>query len=67
MTEQPDNEMLWAFLGASLYSEYYIRGEVNQVARRNAEAAFRQAKKRLKELDPRYFSPRIRAFYATVR
>ena len=67
VTEQPENAMLWAFLGASIYSEYYIGGEVNQVAKRDAEAAFRQAKKRLRELDPRYFSPRIRAFYATVR
>lgn len=67
VTEEPENAMLWAFLGASRYSEYYISGEVNQLARRDAEAAFRQAKRRIKELDPRYFSPRIRAFFATVR
>jgi hypothetical protein len=65
--EQQQNAMLWAFLGAARYSEYYIGGERNKTLLREAEEAFRRAKRTMKELDPKYFSPRIRRFFGTVR
>ncbi len=64
---QKDNALLWAFLGASRYAQYYIEGETNTQARAQAEDAFRRARKgNLETLPPEYFSPRIRRFYAGV-
>jgi hypothetical protein len=63
-----NNAMLWAFLGASQYYSYYLGGEVNGEARAAAERAFRKARqlKRNLELEPRYFSPRVRNFYQRI-
>ncbi len=64
---QQDNALLWAFLGASRYAQYYIEGERDPQGRAQAEDAFRRAKKGdLATLPPEYFSPRIRTFYAGV-
>lgn len=66
--ENQNNAFLWAFFGASRYSEYYIDGERNEAMKRESEAAFRQARKlRMSELPAAYFSPRIRRFFALVR
>ncbi|HUF18737.1 MAG TPA: hypothetical protein VMS12_11905 [Thermoanaerobaculia bacterium] len=66
--ENPSNGFLWAFLGASRYSEYYIDGERNAALRQASENAFRQARLNgMTELSPAYFSPRIRRFFVSVR
>lgn len=68
--ELKNNAMIWAFLGAAQYSQYYLDGEASPVARRTAETSFRTAKqlrRGLKELPSEYFSPRIRRFYRNVR
>ncbi len=66
--ENPTNGFLWAFLGASRYSEYYIDGERNAALRQASENAFRQARLNgMTELAPAYFSPRIRRFFVSVR
>jgi len=66
--EQPRNAMIWAFLGASQYSVWYLSGEENPEPRRAAENAFRQALKEKPnlQLDSRYFSPRIRKFFVGI-
>jgi tetratricopeptide (TPR) repeat protein len=61
--------LLWAFLGASYYYEYYLSGSSDRAMKGKAEQAFRQAKSldaNLK-LDNRYFSPRVRNFYSALR
>ena len=64
---QQDNALLWAFLGASRYAQYYIEGETNAIARTQAEDAFRRAKRgALSTLPAEYFSPRIRRFYESI-
>ncbi len=66
--ENPSNGFLWAFLGASRYSEYYIDGERNNAMRQASENAFRQARLNgMTVLSPEYFSPRIRRFFVDVR
>ncbi|HXI11030.1 MAG TPA: tetratricopeptide repeat protein [Thermoanaerobaculia bacterium] len=64
--ENPRNPMIWAFLGASQYSEFYLNGNDDDPALRlKAEKSFKEAKK-LKsnlELDSKYFSPRIKRFF----
>lgn len=66
--ENPSNGFLWAFLGASRYSEYYIDGERNAALRQASENAFRQARLNgMTELAPAYFSPRIRRFFVSIR
>jgi hypothetical protein len=66
--DNPSNGFLWAFLGASRYSEYYIDGERNATMRQQAENAFRQARRNgMADLPPAYFSPRIRRFFVTIR
>lgn len=67
--DQPRNAMIWAFLGASQYSVWYLSGEENPEPRRAAENAFRQALKEKPnlQLDSRYFSPRIRKFFVGIR
>lgn len=66
--DQPRNAMIWAFLGASQYSVWYLSGEENPEPRRAAENAFRQALKVKPnlQLDSRYFSPRIRKFFVGI-
>lgn len=62
------NPMIWAFLGASRYSNYILRGESREDLRRGAADAFRRAKeiKPGMQLDQKYFSSRIRNFYESV-
>lgn len=64
--DNPRNPMIWAFLGASQYSEFYLNGNDDDPALKlRAEKSFKEAKK-LKsnlELDSKYFSPRIKRFY----
>jgi len=66
--EQSTNPMVWAFLGASQYSEYYLDGDLKPALKEQAEESFRQAKKLRKsfELDGKYFSPRIQRFFKKV-
>lgn len=66
---QSENAMIWAFLGASQYYMYYLEGESNREARRAAEQAFRKARtlRANLQLEPRYFSPRVREFYEALR
>lgn len=68
--ELKNNAMIWAFLGAAQYSQYYLDGEASPNARKTAEASFRNAKqlrRGLRELPSEYFSPRIRKFYKNVQ
>lgn len=67
--EQGSNAMIWAFLGASQYYNYYLDGEEDSTKKTAAETAFRRAR-RLRPsltLSSRYFSPRVRRFFAGVR
>jgi hypothetical protein len=66
--EQGNNALIWAFYGASLYSSWYVNGQIDAALHSEAERAFRRAKAlRLTQLDPSYFSPRIRRFYTSIR
>lgn len=67
--DQPRNAMIWAFLGASQYSVWYLSGEENPEPRREAEKSFRRALKEKPnlQLDSRYFSPRIRKFFVGIQ
>jgi len=63
--ENPKNPMIWAFLGASQYSEWTLNGDEKPGLKQDAVESFKQAKK-LKssfKLPDRYFSPRIRRFF----
>lgn len=66
--EVSKDPMVWAFLGASQYSEYYLDGDLKPELKEQAEESFRQAKKLRKsfELDGQYFSPRIQRFFKKV-
>lgn len=66
---QPDNALIWAFLGASRYYEWYLNGQSDEQAMQAAVAAFRNARRsnRRLELNERYFPKRIQNFYQTVR
>jgi len=66
---QGDNALIWAFLGAAHYSEYYIEGETDARTKERAIAAFRKAKRnpKYRDLPANYFSPRIRRFYRSVQ
>jgi len=66
-SQQSNNAMIWAFLGAARYYDYYLGGQTNASTLEAAKDALRQARKinpNLK-LDAKYFSPRFRDFYAT--
>lgn len=66
---QPDNALIWAFLGASHYYEWYLNGQSDDRTMQAAVNAFRNARRsngRLK-LNERYFPKRIQNFYETVR
>lgn len=63
--ENPKNPMIWAFLGASQYSEWTLNGDQKPGLKEDAVESFKQARK-LKssfKLPDRYFSPRIRRFF----
>lgn len=67
--EQETNAMIWAFLGASRYNGYILGGESDGSMKRNAEDAFRRAR-RLQpslQLNAKYFSPRVRNFYESIQ
>lgn len=57
--------MVWAFLGAAHYYEYYLEGERDASKREAAVAAFRRARSLdpSLELSSRYFSSRVQRFY----
>jgi tetratricopeptide (TPR) repeat protein len=64
----PRNGYLWAFLGASKYSQYAF--EADDTYKEAAVAAFRKAKAQKAwtgGLPDRYFSRRIRRFYDTLQ
>jgi tetratricopeptide (TPR) repeat protein len=63
----PRNGWVWAFLGASRYSQYAFEGD--EQYKQQAVSAFRQAKTYKKwnnGLPDRYFSKRIRRFFSTL-
>jgi len=63
----PNNGWLWAFLGASRYSQYAFEGDESYKAQ--AVTAFKNAKTYRKwnnGLPDRYFSKRIRKFFSTM-
>lgn len=66
--DQPNNALIFAFLGASYYYDYYLHGQSNAVKLQQAKDALRQAKSINPSLtlDPNYFSSRIRGFYEMV-
>jgi|GEM_PF-494030 len=66
--DQSKNAMVWAFLGASRYYAYLLDGELDPGGKKGAEEAFRKARKLKPSLDlsAKYFSPRIRKFYAST-
>ena len=66
--EHGNNAMIWAFLGAAEYSDYYIHGGTNATTLQTAKDALRQARHinpKLR-LESKYFSPRVRSFYASL-
>ncbi|HUO84598.1 MAG TPA: hypothetical protein VM534_05725, partial [Thermoanaerobaculia bacterium] len=66
--DQSNNPMIWAFLGASKYYDYYLNGRSDASALETAKNAFRRARSlnpRL-SLSPDYFSPRVVAFYEEI-
>ncbi|HUP66106.1 MAG TPA: hypothetical protein VM557_12590 [Thermoanaerobaculia bacterium] len=63
--QEQNNALLWAFLGAAHYYEWYLNGERDDAERQNAITAFKKARNangRL-SLNERYFPPRVRSFY----
>ena len=66
-TRWPNNGWIWAFLGASQYSQYAF--EADETQKKAAVESFSKAKKARAWKDglpPRYFSKRIRKFFDTV-
>lgn len=66
--DQPNNAMIFAFLGASYYYDYYLHGQSDAGTLQQAREALRQAKSINPSLtlDPNYFSARIRGFYEQI-
>lgn len=66
--DQPNNPMIFAFLGASHFYEYYLEGERDAGNLEKAREAFRTARSLRPglELDSNYFSARLRAFYQAL-
>ena len=63
----PNNGWLWAFLGASRYSQYAFEGD--EAYKAQAVSAFKNAKAYRRwnnGLPDRYFSKRIRKFFSTL-
>lgn len=66
--DQPNNAMIYAFLGASRYYDYYLGGQSDAASLQRAKEALRQAKSinpSLK-LSADYFSPRVRGFFDEI-
>ncbi|HUF11438.1 MAG TPA: hypothetical protein VMO47_19100 [Rhodothermales bacterium] len=66
--DQPNNAMIFAFLGASHFYDYYLHGQSNAAALQRAKDALRQARSINPSLtlDSNYFSSRIRGFYQQI-
>lgn len=66
---QKDNSMVWAFLGAARYYNYYLTGSSDATQLSQATEAFKNARKLNPslQLSTKYFSPRVRNFYKGVR
>ena len=66
--EHGNNAMIWAFLGAAEYSDYYVHGGTSETTLQAAKDALRQARhiNPKLQLDSKYFSPRVRSFYASL-
>ncbi len=60
-----DNALLWAFLGASHYYNWYLGGQRDDTERAAAIDAFKSARRNSRNLrlDERYFPSRVRDFY----
>jgi hypothetical protein len=63
--DQPNNAMIFAFLGAARYYDFYLRGQSDPRLLEGAKEAFRHAKSLNPSLrlDADYFSPRLRGFF----
>jgi tetratricopeptide (TPR) repeat protein len=64
--KEDENAMLWAFLGAAYYYNYYL--ESNESSRRKATTAFQRARvlRPNLTLNESYFSARVRTFYKNL-
>lgn len=64
-SRERDNALLWAFLGASHYYNWYLGGQRDDGERSAAVEAFRSARRNSRNLrlDDRYFPSRVREFY----
>jgi hypothetical protein len=66
--EERENSLLWAFLGASYYYNWYLSGQTNEREEQAAIDAFRKARQHGNgRLDSNYFPKRVQDFFATVR
>jgi hypothetical protein len=66
--EERENSLLWAFLGASYYYNWYLSGQTNDREEQAAIDAFRKARQHGNgRLDSNYFPKRVQDFFATVR
>ncbi|HEY0786991.1 MAG TPA: hypothetical protein VGE86_00005, partial [Thermoanaerobaculia bacterium] len=68
-TRERDNALLWAFLGASHYYNWYLGGQRDDAERAAAIEAFKSARRNSRNLrlDERYFPSRVRDFYQQVQ
>lgn len=67
-SEERENSLLWAFLGASYYYNWYLSGQTNEREEQAAIDAFKKARQHGNgRLDGRYFPKRVQDFFATVR
>ncbi|HVT04074.1 MAG TPA: hypothetical protein VHL58_11955 [Thermoanaerobaculia bacterium] len=66
--DQSNNAMIFAFLGASRYYSYLLDGELDSSGKKAAVDAFKRARQIKPSLDlsNKYFSSRIRKFYAST-
>jgi hypothetical protein len=66
--EERENSLLWAFLGASYYYNWYLNGQTSDREEQAAIEAFRKARQHGNgRLDSKYFPKRVQDFFATVR
>ncbi|MFN2237763.1 MAG: hypothetical protein ABR524_00075 [Thermoanaerobaculia bacterium] len=66
--EERENSLLWAFLGASHYYNWYLSGQTNDREEQAAIDAFRKARQHGNgRLDSNYFPKRVQNFFATVQ
>lgn len=66
--DHPNNAMIFAFLGAARYYDYYLRGQSDAASLQRAKEALRQAKtiEPSLTLSADYFSPRVRGFFEQI-